>query len=60
MKVIKKSLKEDDIIMQNMVKLLMRNPNGGSQFAQAVLDVLPNDKEFMSQFINTMQRNLIG
>jgi len=56
-------LKEEDIILRNMAKLAQRDPNGGSQFAQSVLNVLnslPYDKEFMTQFTKTMKGNLIG
>jgi len=56
-------LTEEDIVLQNMVKLAFRNPNGGSQFANSVLNAInsiPYDKEFMTQFIRTMKGNLIG
>lgn len=51
-------LTEENIVLQNMVQLALRDPNGGQEFAYSVLDVLPNDQEFMKQFTHIITSNL--
>lgn len=53
-------LKEEDIILRNMVKLAQRDPKGGAKFAKAVLDVLPNDQPFTNLFVKTMKGRMPG